>query len=112
MKNFKHSAAQGDLLIERVDSLPSDLKAANPKEDGNHILAHSETGHNHVVAASHVNYYPANDEFFGFLEVKEKAEVIHLRGFDTHDPISLDKGLYKITRQREYIPEGYRRAQD
>ena len=32
--------------------------------------------------------------------------------FDTHEPIMLDDGIYRLRRQREYTPEGYRRVED
>lgn len=40
------------------------------------------------------------------------AEVKHLRGFDTHEPLFLPPGNYQIRRQREYIAEGFRHAAD
>lgn len=118
MNTFKHQAAQGDMLITRIDALPVGLKKLHP-EDGHFVVAHSETGHNHVVKAEGVEaFYPSNDnnqfnrDFTLYLVVENKATVEHLRSFDTHAPISLDPGIYRINRQREYIPEGYRRAAD
>lgn len=106
----KIQIAQGDLLIEKIETIPENLTAV--KSEDNHVLAHSETGHHHIVSAEKVNYYPANDEFFGYLDVKQEAQIIHLRGFDTHAPINLKEGKYKVTRQREYTPQGYRRVLD
>jgi len=112
MNTFKQSAAQGDLLITKIDEIPEGLSKQDDI-DGNHVLAHSETGHNHVVDAQYVDLYqPANDDFIGYVDVKGECQIIHLRSWDTHAPINLDKGKYKITRQREYTPEGYRRAAD
>jgi len=112
MNKFKNQAAQGDLLITRVDVMPDGLDQKNDV-DGKHILAHSETGHHHVVEARCVDLYqPANDDFVGYIQVKEPCQIIHLRSWDTHAPIALDKGTYRINRQREYTPDGYRRAAD
>lgn len=112
MNTFKKQAAQGDLLIIVSSAIPTGFSLAKPV-DGQHVLAHSETGHHHVVEAPKVDMFTAeNDDFVAYIEVKEPCQVIHLRGWDTHAPISLDKGIYRINRQREYTPEGYRRAAD
>ena len=103
--------AQGDLNIFSCDDLPQGLTELQPEQDGNHVLAHSETGHNHVIDGSTVRVFKES-EFVSFIEVKEKSNVVHLRSFDTHKTISLPPGSYRITRQREYTPEGYRRAAD
>lgn len=100
--------AQGDLNFFAVDEIPSDVTETVAEQ---HVLAHSETGHHHVVDRATVRVYN-RDEFESFLEVPQEAEVIHLRGFDTHDKINLPAGKYRVTRQREYTPEGYRRAAD
>ena len=110
--NFEKCAAQGDLLITRIDALPETSIQAQP-ENGVHVLAHSETGHHHVVDAARVDYFhAANDSFVSYLRVNEPADLRHLRSFDTHAPIHLQPGLYRINRQREYTPEGFRTAAD
>jgi hypothetical protein len=103
--------AQGDLNIFSVDSIPESVKEMRPEKDGNHILAHSETGHHHVIDGNTARVF-GDDEFESFLDVREETNIVHLRSFDTHAPISLPPGKYRITRQREYTPEGYRRAAD
>lgn len=106
-------AAQGDMLIRRVESIPADAVKAKA-EAGNYILAHSETGHNHVVKAKpDVEFYQhANDNFIAYLVVNNEAMVEHMRDHHTHETIKFDKGIYEIRRQREYTPEGFRKAQD
>ncbi len=111
---FENTAAQGDCFIKRVDrkAFPSNAEQ-EPVEGGNYIVAHSETGHHHVIPDRHCRLLKG-DEFTSWLEVDEGKSVIlkHLRDHDTHAPIEIGSGTYKITRQREYTPEGYRRAQD
>lgn len=110
-KKFKNSAAQGDLYIKAVSEIPAGLNDAK-KENGQYILAHSETGHHHVVDGNCVRVLN-QDEFISYVEVKKPCEIIHLRAFHIHAPIKLEPGKkYRISRQREYIPEGYRRAAD
>ena len=110
--NFINQAAQGDMLITKVGSLPNDLvetKAVN----GDYILTHSETGHNHVVSSDSVTLYgAANDPFMAYMVVEHPTTIRHLRSFDTHSPITVNPGVYRINRQREYTPEGFRRAAD
>lgn len=111
---FKNTAAQGDCFIKRVNSIPAvDMNKQEPDELGNLVAAHSETNHNHVLDPRHCNLFD-QDEFTSWLEVPAGKTVImrHLRDHDTHGPIEIGEGTYKITRQREHTPEGYRRAQD
>ena len=58
----------------------------------------------------------ANAWTFGYDEcllVVDKPSILeHLRSFDTHEPILFEKGAYQVRRQREYIPEGFRRVED
>ncbi len=113
MKTFDKQAAQGDLLITKVDSIPDDLKLLEPEDDGDHIVAHSETGHHHVINSSDVKLYQAaNDDFALYLIVDNETELKHKRSFDTHESLKITKGLYRINRQREYTAEGFRRAAD
>lgn len=112
MKTFKTQAAQGDMLIRRIDKLPKGLEKAEP-ENGVFVLAHSETGHNHVVMERNAQLLiDKTNEFIAYLEVTEPSEIEHLRSYDTHETILVDKGVYEIRRQREYIAEGFRKAQD
>ena len=114
---FKKCAAQGDVYILRVDSLPDGIKPADVK-DGMFILAHSETGHNHVMEARpNVKFFSTDNPLVSYLQVIEATDqtetlLEHLRSFDTHAPISFDAGIYKIVNQRESAPEGWRKAAD
>lgn len=116
MKTFTTMAAQGDFIIFRRDSLPDNLERIEP-EDGKIIIAHSETGHNHVMEAETVEAYkPANTKNVNlyelFLLVKEPTEIQHLRSYDTHEPILVPSGIYEIRRQREFAFKSIRRVND
>ena len=115
VRTFKNQAAQGDCLLIRIDSLPTDIIPCKPDNNNEFIIAHSETGHNHVIEASpEIKVYnDKKDPLKAYIEVL-RADVIleHKRDFDTHLPISISKGLYEVRRQREYTPEGFRRAAD
>lgn len=113
MKTFDKFAAQGDMMLIRIDALPSDAKEV-PAANGRHTLTHSETGHDHVVMdRPGIRFFSAMDEFRAYLVVEnEPAELQHLRSFDTHESIEIKPGIYEVRRQREYTPEGFRRAAD
>lgn len=112
MKTFRTQAAQGDLLITRIEKLPSGVVQVAP-ERGAVVIGHSETGHHHVMDADTVEMYRLPDEIYEcFLVVKAPTALRHLRGFDTHEPIMHETGIYRVRRQREHTPEGWRRAAD
>jgi hypothetical protein len=114
---FRNQAAQGDLLIRKIDRIPPEAKPVPPQK-GRYIVAHSETGHNHVIeAAPNVSLLATGDPLVTYLEVIEATDrmetlIRHLRPFDTHETISIPPGSYEIRRQREYTPEGWRMVQD
>jgi len=116
MKEVKNIAAQGEMLIRRV--LAFRHKAQEMKPEGNfYILAHSETGHHHVIDRQSVEVKEQTEnvpEGMAILQmiVKEPSVVEHLRGHDTHEPLMLSEGNWEIRLQREYTPEGYRRVAD
>lgn len=117
LKTFTTIAAQGDLLIRRIEKLPEGLKVG-AIEQGQYIVAHSETGHHHVIEARpNVRVMDSGDPFVSYLEVMEATDqtetlLEHLRSFDTHETISILPGIYEIRRQREYVPEGWRKVED
>lgn len=102
-------AFQGDVAVVRVDSIPSDATKRADK-----IAAHSETGHHHAFDANaSVWLYSTPDDLIQYMEVKKEPAVLrHLRDTDTHQAWSFPPGAYKIIRQRERAPEGWRRVED
>lgn len=117
MKTFNKCAAQGDLLIRRIDSIPVGAIAV-ASEHGKFVVAHSETGHNHVIAERpSVKLYTIGDPMISYLQVIEATDetetlLEHLRTYDTHETIKIAPGNYEIRRQREHTPEGWRRVED
>jgi hypothetical protein len=116
MKTFTKMAAQGDFIIIRIDDIPANVEKLEA-ENGQYVIAHSETGHNHVMTMERVQAFkPKNvedrDLYELFLSVEQPTEINHLRSFDTHETLLVPPGNYQVRRQREYVPEGYRRAAD
>lgn len=113
MKNVtERPSFQGDLCIRKVSDLPNGLNAMKA-EGGHFILAHSETGHHHVVMERSAQaFIDQTNAFIAYIKVLEPTELEHLRSFDTHEALHLEPGIYEVRRQREYTPEGWRRAAD
>ena len=112
MKTFTNVAAQGDVFFIRINEMPEGYEEVGP-ENGELIVTHSETGHNHVMspAAARMFANPSN-EYDAVLLIEKPTALEHKRTFDTHEPILFEPGMYQVRRQREYTPEGYRRVAD
>lgn len=105
-------AFQGDTVFRRVDKLPDDAKRAAVAKE--HVVAHSETGHHHVALGG--TYYTTADPLRAYLVTTTPVKVEHRRSTDTHETLELLSGggevVWEIGRQREYVPEGWRRVAD
>lgn len=100
---------QGDVMFVRVDALPKDAKATK-----DNIVAHSETGHHHVAERAKVFTVPDGETLY-MSAIGKSIDVVHKRPTDTHETIRLlgePGAIWKIRRQREYVPEGWRRVED
>ena len=78
MKTFTKMAAQGDFVIVRINQLPDNIEPVSQR-NGFIVIAHSETGHDHLMLADRVEAYkPANvkdaDLYEMFLKVEEPAK--------------------------------------
>jgi hypothetical protein len=122
MKTATDRIAQGDVLFRRVTELPK--QAVKVKRKGALVVAHSETGHHHVVEQDNVTMFeiPGNSlvaylQLEGACEVGGGIDVVHQRPWDMHETVRLlgtPKGgdIFEIRRQREWAPEGWRRVAD
>jgi len=106
---------QGDVKILKIDALPEGKMKPAEDEKGVAVLAYGEvTGHKHQISEGQVKFYTReedNNNMFApkFLEViSEKAILTH----EEHFPITLEKGVYEISIQREYFPEEIRNVMD
>jgi hypothetical protein len=101
--------AQGDLLIERVDANVLTGVIVEP-DRGVTVLAEGEaTGHRHAIYDAVIMFRDdslareiPSDLYAGHLQVQAAfARVEH----DEHDTITLPRGTYRVTRQRELQPK-------
>lgn len=103
MKKFIH----GDVIIEEIKELPSDLKTYND----NAVQYGEITGHAHRVNGGHI-MFRVQDEMMGrpvstggfngtkYLEIKEGEDVTITH--EEHAPIKLPPGIYKSYTVREF----------
>lgn len=105
MLTFKTTAAQGEIIIRRIDKVPSGCSAMK-SQGGKFIVGHSETGHHHVLPASGASVAILDKPPEGMrilYAVVEKAMTLdHLRDHDTHESIQLDPGTYEFRVAREF----------
>ena len=93
---------QGDLLIQKVKSIP---RFASKKDS--RVLAEGEaTGHLHELDSGDV--YELNGVLY-FKVAEEKAAVLN---HPEHKAVTFEPGVYKVVRQREYEPRGWRNVSD
>jgi hypothetical protein len=119
MKTATRMAAQGDVLFRRVGGVPPAAK--KHAHDGTVIVAHSETGHHHVIVSRDVDLYSTDDPLISVLHLKcAFADVQHLRSHDTHETLRLfgsesEDTYFEVRRQREYTepsPEPWNKVVD
>jgi hypothetical protein len=110
MITIQRQAAQGDILLSRVTSLPTSNLIEAPPVAGQLILARSSTAHHHVVVGEARLY--REDDLTSYLVAEEEVEVVHLRPHDTHETLRLGAGVWEVRRQREWVPAGWRRVED
>ena len=112
---MKQQFRQGDVLIERVESLPA-TELTEIKVPGRVVLAYGEvTGHAHAIYPE-AGVMPAKLWDAGaerFLQVMERTAIKH----EEHGAIPLEPGIYRISKfgagtQREYSPEEIRSVAD
>lgn len=115
VKRFENVAAQGDCFLVRIEDLPKNLTDAKA-ENGQFVVAHSETGHHHTIDANPDRvkmFEDPSDPLTAYLMViADDVHLEHQRSFDTHETLNPAPGIYQVRRQREYTPEGFRRAAD
>jgi hypothetical protein len=94
---------QGDVRLVSIEKLPDGLKEKDA------VVAHSETGHHHVIEKGIV-YTDVNG--MQYVQVEKEAILVHQKTQEAHEQIQIPKGIYKIMHQREFSPQESRRVMD
>lgn len=120
-QTYTTKGSQGDVRFLRVPraTMPADAAPAE-REQGAYTVAHSESGHHHVVDPTQAILYETQDPFVAYLVLADdvdSATVTHLKsGEHVHGPVTLKSpGLdwvWQVRRQTEWQPEGLRAAAD
>lgn len=87
----------GDVIIERAEAIPP-----GARHQQNTVLAYGEsTGHSHRIETPEKaqQWLMPNGE--RFLKIFETTRVIH----EEHHAITLEPGIYRVWKQREYTPQ-------
>lgn len=85
-------------MLLRVASVPAGAERL-PRKNGKIILAEGEaTGHAHAVASRDAAAFEIGGR--RYLVLKDAATVVH----EEHAPIDLERGYWRVIRQREYVP--------
>jgi hypothetical protein len=100
---MKKQYRQGDVLLEKVDTIPAQSKPVKEK-----VIAFGESSDHCHRVTDNVDVLESNGETF--LHVNTKGRLEHVRVSDPlqwtgeHHPIELPPGNYKVIRQKEYDP--------
>ena len=94
---------QGDILFVEAEEIPEEREH---QPDG--IVARGEvTGHMHrITPRSKAALYLC--AAISYIHAQQETEIVH----EEHDTINLPIGNYKVIRQQEYTPEGWRQVED
>ena len=105
MKTKLSIIRHGEVILKSVDKIPSG--AVLKEETHKAIIAHSETGHHHVlevrdkVDMSKFKIFTLKGETY--IEVPEVAELWHQKtGEHVHTPHKVKPSAYKVVIKREF----------
>lgn len=98
--DFKRSTIlQGDVALIPVEKVMGDLVTLEPS-GRDLIVAHSETGHHHVVEAEKADgFVDAEDPSRLWMIVREPTEIVHQREEFQHEAQIVPAGHYLVQRQ-------------
>ncbi len=115
--SFSNRAAQGEVNIIKVSSIPEGLSTVAP-ESGAYVISHSESGHNHIIDAAGVTLLERRsgvpDGMRVLYAIVENPTVLRQSAASPHEQIKIDPGMYAFKMSREFDPfaEQARRVAD
>lgn len=87
----------GEAMLIPVD------KAVKGKEHTSFVVAHSETGHHHVLESDVPFVVSQSDKEF-LIELFKPAKLVHKKQVDKHKTLPVAPGRYKVVYKNEYNP--------
>lgn len=99
-KNKPQIIRHGEVIMKPVSTLPQGMKLE--KEVKSHIVAHSETGHHHVLESiDFLKIYQGKGETF--IELTKEGNLRHEKtGKDVHTPHKVAPAIYQIVIKKEF----------
>lgn len=90
----------GEVILKQINELPKG--AMLEKKTSKHIVAHSETGHHHVLESiDEYEVYNWNGETY--IRLGSVGTLFHEKsGPDVHAPHKITPAVYKIVIKREF----------
>ena len=66
------------------------------------MVAHSETGHHHVLEGTDIQIIEDNKELF--IRLFKPAKLVHKKDTDFHQTLTVEPGVYEVHKKTEYNP--------
>lgn len=108
MQTFKIAAAQGEVNIRKIDTLPDVALDPQSPEDGAFVIGHSESGNTHVIDALGVTVMERTKGVPAGLRelyaIVKNPTVLRQNASTPHETIKLDPGIYSFKISREFDP--------
>jgi len=102
MKEVKRTVIQhGECLLVPVNNMPkSEIRSVTTE-----IVAHSETGHHHVVVSNKPFEAQGDvDKHDLYLRLFEPAKLEHKKVTNKHKTLKVPAGIWKVLHKTEYNP--------
>lgn len=94
LKIANTTAQQGDVILRKLDLLPS-LDGATVTRK-RLILAHGESGHSHVIEDDEAELIQIGERML--LKLTKAATIVH----EEHKPVTLSPGIWEVGRVKEF----------
>ena len=96
--NVNKVIQHGEVALVPIDNI--DINGEQHKE---FIVAHSETGHRHVLESKKPFTISQSDKEF-LIELLEPAKLVHKKSFEVHPTKTVNPGKYRVIYKSEYNP--------
>jgi hypothetical protein len=101
MKNNRTAIQHGEVLLLPVTEVPKNITRQVTSE----IIAHSETGHHHVVESVTAFEVQGDvDKEDLYLRLFEPAKLVHKKTTSKHKTLTVPAGFWKVLHKSEYNP--------
>jgi uncharacterized membrane-anchored protein len=111
---MKIIAAQGELRVYKINTLPQGIGNTRPKKNANgaYILAHSEKGHHHVIGGDVDVIENVTTQSIGaqslamrtLYAIVREPTMLHQTATNGHLDVLLEPGIYEIRADVEFDP--------